>query len=106
VAEVPKAENLGGPGLAFETWESTLSFLRQPMSTKPSSRASSPASSSRGFDKELAALEALAESVKAGHPLNAEAVEQLRETLAHRNNFLVSKAARLVADAGCPRSRF
>jgi hypothetical protein len=53
----------------------------------------------RGFDKELAELEALAESMKAGSSLTAEAIEHLRKTLAHRNNFLASKAAKLVADA-------
>jgi hypothetical protein len=69
------------------------------MSLKPSSRASPSASTSRGFDKELAELEALAGSVKAGAALSAETVERLRKALAHRNNFLVSKAAKLVADA-------
>ena len=63
------------------------------MSPKPSSRASSSASPSRGFDKELAELEALK-----GDALNAAAIERLRKVLAHRNNFIVSKAAKLVAD--------
>lgn len=69
------------------------------MSPKRSSRASSPASTSRGFDKELAELEALAESLRTSPTADAATVERLRRTLAHRNNFLVSKAARLVADA-------
>jgi HEAT repeat protein len=73
------------------------------MSPKPSSRASSPASPARGFDKELAELEALSEAMKSGSGLgsgpDADQVEYLRKALAHRNNFLVSKAARLVADA-------
>jgi HEAT repeat protein len=69
------------------------------MSPKPSSRAPSSASTSRGFDKELAELEALAGSVKGGAALNAETIERLRRALAHRNNFLVGKAAKLVADA-------
>jgi hypothetical protein len=69
------------------------------MSPKPSSRAPSSASASRGFDKELAELEALGGSVKAGAVLDAAAIEHLRKSLAHRNNFLVSKAAKLVADA-------
>ena len=68
------------------------------MSSKPSSRASSSASTSRGFDKELAELEALGEAVKAGAGLDAAAIEHLRKALAHRNNFIVSKAAKLVAD--------
>lgn len=67
--------------------------MHQPMSPKPSSRASSSASPSRGFDKELAELEALK-----GDALNAAAIERLRKVLAHRNNFIVSKAAKLVAD--------
>ncbi len=69
------------------------------MSPRPSSRASPPASTSRGFDKELAELEALAGSLKGGAALHAETIERLRKALAHRNNFLVGKAAKLVADA-------
>ena len=69
------------------------------MSPKPSSRASSSASTSRAFDKELAELEALGEAMKVGASLDAAAVEHLRKALAHRNNFLVGKAAKLVADA-------
>src|SRR5580698_2374070 len=53
---------------------------------------------SRGFDKELVELEALRELVRAGTALGADQVEYLRKMLAHRNNFLVSKAARLVED--------
>jgi len=64
------------------------------MSPKPSTRASSSASTSRGFDKELAELEALKGAV-----LDAVAIEHLRKALAHRNNFIVSKAAKLVTDA-------
>ena len=41
----------------------------------------------------------LSDLVKAGASLSADQVEYLRKALAHRNNFLVSKAARLVADA-------
>ena len=69
------------------------------MSPRPSSRASPPASTSRGFDNELAELEVLAGSMKAGAVMSAETIEHLRKALAHRNNFLVSKAAKLVADA-------
>jgi hypothetical protein len=73
------------------------------MPPKPSSRAASSASPSRGFDKELAELEALGEAMKSGSGLgsgpDAAQVEYLRKALAHRNNFLVSKAAKLVANA-------
>ncbi|MGD0859914.1 MAG: HEAT repeat domain-containing protein [Terracidiphilus sp.] len=69
------------------------------MSRKPSSRASSSASTSRGFDKELAELEALNEVIKSGAKADAAQVEYLRKFLGHRNNFIVSKAAKLVADA-------
>lgn len=69
------------------------------MSPKQSSRSASGSPPQRGFDKELAELEALAGSVKAGAALNAETVESLRRALGHRNNFIVSKAAKLVADA-------
>lgn len=55
--------------------------------------------SARGFDKELAELESLNEVLKAGSAPDAAVVEKLRAGLAHRNNFLVSKAARMVADA-------
>ena len=80
------------------------------MSPKPSSRASSSASSSRGFDKELAALEALAESVKAGVLLSADAVEQLRKTLANRPDLLAhaklsDEDRRLLASWGWEPSR-
>jgi HEAT repeat protein len=47
-------------------------------------------------------MEALSELVKAGSSLSAGQVEYLCKALAHRNNFLVSKAARLVADAELP----
>jgi HEAT repeats len=74
------------------------------MSAKQTSRSAkqdsaAQAAPSRGFDKELAELESLRELVKSGTSLSADQVEYLRKALAHRNNFLVSKAARLVADA-------
>jgi HEAT repeat protein len=69
------------------------------MSPKPNSRALSPASSSRGFDKELVGLEALSGALNAGSGPDADQVEQLRKALAHRNNFIVAKAAKLIADA-------
>ena len=76
-----------------------LSFLHQPMTPKSSSRASSPAATSRNFDKELAELEVLGEAMKAGAALDAASIAHLRKSLAHRNNFIVSKAAKLIADA-------
>jgi HEAT repeat protein len=58
-------------------------------STKPATR---------GFDKELAELEALSEALKATSAPDAAQIDYLRRALAHRNNFLVAKAAKLVAD--------
>jgi hypothetical protein len=69
------------------------------MSSRPTSRSARPVTSSRGFDKELAELEALGLEFKAGAGPNPAQVEQLRKALTHRNNFLVSKAAKLVAAA-------
>jgi len=69
------------------------------MSPSPKNRALSPASSSRGFDNELAELEALAEALKSNPIPNPDQVAYLRKALGHRNNFLVSKAAKLVAEA-------
>lgn len=57
------------------------------------------ASPSRGFDKDLAELEAFAESFRLQPVPDAAQVAYLRKTLTHKSNFLVSKAARLVADA-------
>ncbi|MFI4997906.1 MAG: hypothetical protein ACHQAQ_19235, partial [Hyphomicrobiales bacterium] len=69
------------------------------MSPKPSSRGASSASPSRGFDQEFAQLEAFSLSLKSGKSLGDDGTKYLRQSLAHRNNFLVSKAARLVADS-------
>jgi hypothetical protein len=69
------------------------------MSPKPSNRASSSASGSRGFDKELAELEALSEALKGGTAPTSDQIAHLRKTLTHSNNFLVSKAAKLVVEA-------
>lgn len=55
--------------------------------------------SSHGFDEELAGLEALGETLKAGSGPGADQVEQLGKALAHRNNFIVAKSAKLVAEA-------
>ncbi len=63
------------------------------MSAKPTTKPTP-----RGFDKELAEMEALSGALKAAPAPNAVQVEQLRKALAHRNNFLVSKAAKLVVD--------
>src|SRR5208283_1596828 len=74
------------------------------MTPKQASRSAKPASvsqasSSRGFDKELAELESLSESLKGGTQPNLDQVAYLRKALGHRNNFLVAKAAKLIADA-------
>jgi hypothetical protein len=54
---------------------------------------------SRGFDKELAEIESLSGQLKSGSSLTPENIAYLRKSLTHRNNFLVSKAVKLVADA-------
>jgi len=69
------------------------------MSAKQAAKSGKPLASSRGFDKELAELDALRSVVLSSSAPEQAAVEALRKTLAHRNNFLVSKAAKLVADA-------
>jgi len=61
-------------------------------------RATKPAPT-RGFDKDLAEIEALSESLKSGAAPTEASVAYLRKSLGHTNNFLVSKAARLVTDA-------
>lgn len=49
----------------------------------------------RGFDEQIAALDALK-----GRELNADDVALIKKALAHRNNFIVGKAARMAEDAG------
>src|ERR1700751_5661114 len=49
----------------------------------------------RGFDEQMAALEALR-----GRELDPDAVALIQKSLANRSNFLVAKAARLAEDAG------
>jgi HEAT repeat protein len=67
------------------------------MSSKSKGRTNdSP--TSRGFDKELAQLESLAESLRTAPAPDTAQIDHLRRSLTHRNNFLVSKAAKLVAD--------
>ena len=63
------------------------------MSAKQKSNSGKSAPPSRGFDAELAALEALKFA-----PIDSAAIDHLRKALAHRNNYVVSKAAKLVAD--------
>ena len=63
------------------------------MNAKKASLPGSKSPPSRAFDAELAELAAL----KAG-PFDAAAKEKLRRTLAHRNNYVVSQAAKLVAE--------
>jgi hypothetical protein len=69
------------------------------MSSKQAAKSTKPLASSRGFDKELAELDALKSALLSTNAPDQAAVEALRKTLAHRNNFLVSKAAKLAADA-------
>jgi len=69
------------------------------MSAKRAAQSTRPLTTSRGFDKELAELDAVKSAMLSGTGADKTAVEYLRKTLAHRNNFLVSKAARLAADA-------
>lgn len=75
------------------------------MSAKQGSRSvkqvagSHGASSSRGFEKELTELDALKEGLTAGAAADPAAIEKLRKGLAHRNNFLVAKAAKVAAEA-------
>lgn len=47
----------------------------------------------RSFERELAQLEAMSD-----HTPQGEDIERLRKSLGHENNYLVSKAARIVAD--------
>jgi hypothetical protein len=70
------------------------------VSAKKAGKTAQGTAAPRGFDKELAELDALAERLKAGAALEAAQVEYLRRALGNRNNFLVAKAARAVGDAG------
>ena len=63
------------------------------MCAKRVARSESRGSPSRGFDAELAELEALK-----ARPFDDSAVGKLRKALHHRNNYVVSKAAKLVAE--------
>jgi len=65
-------------------------------STNQAGKSNAP--SSRGFDKDLADLEAFAETLRLQPVPDADQVAYLRKTLSHRNNFIVSKAAKLVTD--------
>ncbi len=47
----------------------------------------------RNFERELAMLESMS-----GQALNAEGIERVRKALGNENNYLVAKAARIVAD--------
>ena len=70
------------------------------MSTRHASGAPKKQSSSHRFEAELAAFETLTVGLKAGAAPDPAQIDFLRKTLSQRNNFLVSKAAALVADAG------
>jgi hypothetical protein len=63
------------------------------MSRKQAAHPAKRSSTTPTFDKELAELDAMK-----GTTLDAAQIEYVRKTLAHRNNFLVSKAAKLAAD--------
>lgn len=69
------------------------------MSPKLSSRAPSSTATSRGFDEELAQIESLAEALRTARTPTPDQIAHMRRTLTHRNNFLVSKVARLTADS-------
>jgi hypothetical protein len=70
---------------------------KQPRIKKQTGRAE-PAPS-HAFDAELAEIAALGEQLRSGAAPTSGQVEYLRRMLAHRNNFLVSKAALLVANS-------
>ena len=61
--------------------------------------SASQGASSQGFEKEVAELDALREGLLSSSSSDAAAIEHLRKALAHRNNFLVAKAAKMVAEA-------
>jgi HEAT repeat protein len=63
------------------------------MQRKPSNRVSKSAAPSRGFDAELDAFEVLRHA-----PIDTAAIEHLRKALGHRNNFVVSKAAKIIEE--------
>jgi hypothetical protein len=79
---------------ALKWWRHKSGMTELRMSAKPN-----PKPAPRGFDKELAELEELVVSFRSGIALDEESTKYLRKALTHRNNFLVSKAAKLVADA-------
>lgn len=62
-------------------------------SRSPKSATDSRSSPSRGFETELAAIDALKSA-----PIDAAAIDHLRKSLAHRNNFVVSKSAKLIVE--------
>jgi hypothetical protein len=63
----------------------------------PTSRSKS-AAPARGFDEQLAQIEQLRASIDLSSAPDASTVAYIRKTLAHRSNYLVSKAAALIAD--------
>jgi HEAT repeat protein len=69
------------------------------MNAKQASHTTKRSSSQRGFDEELAQLEALSAAFATLDGPNAAQVEHLRKALAHRSNFIVAKAAKLVTEA-------
>jgi hypothetical protein len=69
------------------------------MNPRSTTRSGIKPAPTRGFDKDLAEIEASSESIKAGAAPTEATIAYLRKSLGHTNNFLVSKAARLIADA-------
>jgi hypothetical protein len=69
------------------------------MNPRSTTRSGMKPAPTRGFDKDLAEIEASSESIKAGAAPTEATIAYLRKSLGHTNNFLVSKAARLIADA-------
>ena len=66
--------------------------------TAKSKTREKPSPPTHAFDAELAELESLADQRKSGASFSPAQIEHIRKTLSHRNNFLVSKAAKLAAE--------
>ena len=66
--------------------------------TSRSKTREKPSHPTHAFDQELADLESLADQLKSGASFSPAQIEHIRKTLSHRNNFLVSKAAKLAVE--------
>jgi hypothetical protein len=69
------------------------------MSAKATTRASGSPNATRAFEAELGEIESLRALLRTATAATAEQVQYLKKSLAHRNNYLVSKVARVVAEA-------